>query len=352
MKKKGLIIATIVMVLVLAVSLTTATYAWFTASNVTKISEFSVSVVSNNAVNIGVKDDCSAFAVKSGDTPISTSLFCTGDVAYTKPSSGLVGGTWNSETDGLSANINHDIVWGQTSTAIAARISGDALSTSQSDYYNLGYALKGKKTDNTTNITAAEINKANAGATTGTLVNVANANCNYAGAVDDKSAGDYAYLFLGASPNVSSTETLDTNNLVVMLDWSTSNASTLGIIASIHIAYRFSKDGAAASAWTDVDILGAGGYSGTTSKNGVTSNVVNGTTGQAAYGTAYTQTYTGTAPANNSYAFILTGLSTGYGAVDQIEMIIYMDGTDPDCSNAGLNAGCTVKIFFCTDVVA
>ena len=37
MKKKGLIIATIVMVLVLAVSLTTATYAWFTLSDVTKI---------------------------------------------------------------------------------------------------------------------------------------------------------------------------------------------------------------------------------------------------------------------------------------------------------------------------
>ena len=44
MKKKGLIISTVVMVVVLIASLTTATYAWFTASNKTEIKGFDVSV--------------------------------------------------------------------------------------------------------------------------------------------------------------------------------------------------------------------------------------------------------------------------------------------------------------------
>ena len=54
MKKKGLIVATIVMVLVLAVSLTTATYAWFTTSDSTSIEGFNLTVVAGNAMNIGL----------------------------------------------------------------------------------------------------------------------------------------------------------------------------------------------------------------------------------------------------------------------------------------------------------
>ena len=55
MKKKGLIIATIVMVLVLAVSLTTATYAWFAASTTTTVDTLTLKVDSASAVAIGAK---------------------------------------------------------------------------------------------------------------------------------------------------------------------------------------------------------------------------------------------------------------------------------------------------------
>ena len=54
MKKKGLIIATIVMVLVLAVSLTTATYAWFSTTASTKVDQVSVKIGALSDVNIGV----------------------------------------------------------------------------------------------------------------------------------------------------------------------------------------------------------------------------------------------------------------------------------------------------------
>ena len=44
MKKKGLIISTVVMVVVLIASLTTATYAWFTASSKTEESTYKVMI--------------------------------------------------------------------------------------------------------------------------------------------------------------------------------------------------------------------------------------------------------------------------------------------------------------------
>ena len=55
MKKKGLIISTVVMVVVLIASLTTATYAWFTASTTVQVNDISLSVISDTNVNVGVK---------------------------------------------------------------------------------------------------------------------------------------------------------------------------------------------------------------------------------------------------------------------------------------------------------
>ena len=55
MKKKGLIISTVVMVVVLIASLTTATYAWFTAASTVQVNDISLSVISDTNVNVGVK---------------------------------------------------------------------------------------------------------------------------------------------------------------------------------------------------------------------------------------------------------------------------------------------------------
>ena len=57
MKKKGLIISTVVMVVVLITALTTATYAWFTAADSVKVDSISLSVKSSAKVNVGVKVD-------------------------------------------------------------------------------------------------------------------------------------------------------------------------------------------------------------------------------------------------------------------------------------------------------
>lgn len=55
MKKKGLIISTVVMVVVLIASLTTATYAWFTAASTVQVNDIALSVKSSAQVNVGVK---------------------------------------------------------------------------------------------------------------------------------------------------------------------------------------------------------------------------------------------------------------------------------------------------------
>ena len=55
MKKKGLIISTVVMVVVLIASLTTATYAWFTSADSVKVDAINMSVKSSAKVNVGVK---------------------------------------------------------------------------------------------------------------------------------------------------------------------------------------------------------------------------------------------------------------------------------------------------------
>ena len=68
MKKKGLIVATIVMVLVLAVSLTTATYAWFTAS--------ASAVKQTKGVYTLSASNLSPFPVVPATSPFLFILFC------------------------------------------------------------------------------------------------------------------------------------------------------------------------------------------------------------------------------------------------------------------------------------
>ncbi len=56
MKKKGLIISTVVMVVVLIASLTTATYAWFTSSATANISEMTVETTASHGISIATFD--------------------------------------------------------------------------------------------------------------------------------------------------------------------------------------------------------------------------------------------------------------------------------------------------------
>ena len=89
MKKKGLIISTVVMVVVLIASLTTATYAWFSTQAQAKITNISVTTASTEGLQIGVITSI---------TETYTSGYTYGNISY-------------SATDGFGSEEEYD-GWG------------------------------------------------------------------------------------------------------------------------------------------------------------------------------------------------------------------------------------------------
>ncbi len=340
MKKKGLIISTVVMVVVLIASLTTATYAWFTVSNKTTIDGFNLSVVAGNAVNIGVKKDNTHKKDATNDD------FLSGDVTWTNSSTtGQIGkdaGNWTGGTVGLSATLKHNISWGEQSKAVGA--FNAATWSAETDSAKYGYIGDASgTTDNpgkgntTGNGESTFLNAANLGTGT-TLSNVTAALANKGKEGEENSKGDYAYLFLGAAP----AETLTSNTLVLMLDGSSSTGTNVGMLAAVHVAYRVTKAGAdnVTTEWTEAQFF-TSVYNAQLSAQSVTWTE----TEKKAYDTAYS----GTAPTTKVGVVKISDLSTAQGAIDQIELIIYIAGSDPDCIDNAKNASGQIKMFFATE---
>ncbi|MBQ9107545.1 MAG: hypothetical protein IJY49_01790 [Clostridia bacterium] len=355
MKKKGLIVATIVMVLVLAVSLTTATYAWFTVTDVTTIDAFEISVVAGNAVNVGVKQNNTYAAT------VTANDFRNGAVTYTPGNAGTIGGgTWDGAT-GLGSRIDHDIAWGAQSAAVG--ITGDVLTDATGGYWtgatdaNTGFwNLKDKAgSDLTEGSQSFTVIAANAPtqeaptALTGVTKAMANKNgVRYTGQVDDDSkVGDYAYLYIGASP----TKALTSNQLVIMLEADQDAGAIVGILSSIHVAYRLNggtgATGNTPGTWTDVELCGDGIHYDELLQN-VTLEYTSAEA--AAVKNAYEQSYSGkTAPTTGAWYITIDGLTTTQGEIDQIEIVIYIAGADSDCRDEAKGAEGSISIFFVTE---
>lgn len=332
MKKKGLIISTVVMVVVLIASLTTATYAWFTASNKTTLQGFNFSVVAGNAVNIGVKENNQhSLAPIDGD-------FRSGQVEYTPGTAGelLANGNWEGTT-GLSSTLEHNISWGEQSKAVGAfNGATNTKSTAVSDYGFIGEGTfdgKAKVNGKANEITEGNktfLNAANLGADNNTLANVTEANPNLA--TGTTTNGDYAYMFLGVSP----TKALKSNQLVMLLDGSGSTGTNIGMLAAVHVAYRTTINGVT-SKWFEKEFFSGKKYSET-----LESATIDSTAWAASYQTAY-----GTAaPTKKASAIVIDGFSTTQGAIDQIEIIVYLAGADDDCRDNAKGTSGDIKIFF------
>lgn len=347
MKKKGLIISTVVMVVVLIASLTTATYAWFTVSNKTTISGFNLSVVAGNAVNIGVKKDNDHKVGAINDD------FLSGDVTWTNSTStGQIGkdaGGWSSGTVGLSPTLTHNINWGEQSKAVGA--FNAATYSEESDSTKYGYIGDAKDASSKTGkgntaVTSGEnktytfLNAANLGEGNKlTAITPAYANKGK----DEGTKGDYAYLFLGAAP----AEQLTSNTLVLVLDGSASTGTNVGMLAAVHVAYRVTLAGAknVTTEWTEAEFF-------TCRYNAALKDQTYNwsPTEKKAYETAYSTTSSNvSAPDKNIGVVKIGGLSTAQGAIDQIELIIYIAGSDPDCIDNAKNASGEIKMFFATE---
>ena len=319
MKKKGLIISTVVMVVVLIASLTTATYAWFTVSDKTTVSGFDVEVVSGNAVNIGLKVN-NTYANGAIDTD-----FVSGDCTFTPGDAGSLGGNkakW-AGTTGLSATVNHGITWGSQSLAVGVTTEAtkEAATLATTGLWN----ITGGKT----------AIAANLGYDSKTEQNV------LTGKVDAIANNHFAYLFLGAQP----TKELTTNELIIAVD--ARESTNIGILAAIHVAYRLNSNGD----WNDVPLFpeDTKDSEGKVTNKGIhydqkSAQLTTNLTGAQA--TAY-QTAYGNAPTNGIYGIAITGLATLTTApIDQIELVIYLAGNDSDCIDQAKGAKGAIQIFF------
>ena len=334
MKKKGLIVATIVMVLVLAVSLTTATYAWFTVTDVTTIDAFEISVVAGNAVNIGVKKNNTYEGTPTAD------MFLNGDVTYAPAEAGTIGGgQWNDGTVGLGASLDHGIIWGAQSAAVGITSAGTAAEATTGNttiWTKTGKVVAGNApTGETSNLSNAVLAMAN------------NSGALYGGTTE--SSGDYAYLFLGAAPTKALTE----NQLIILIDGTSSSGTIVGMLSAIHVAYRLNG----AAEWTDIDVFGADNpeTTGTVEGNHYSDLLANvecnlSTEQKASYVKSYTVgENVPTAPSTKAMAVIIDGLTGVQGQIDQIEIVIYLAGSDSDCRDEAKGASGSISIFFHTE---
>ncbi len=99
MKKKGLIISTVVMVVILIASLTTATYAWFSSTAEARIAPIGMTANAAEGILIGVRADTTATTTTRDD-------FQNGDVAWTASATAgnYTDGTWKG-TNGFGSLI-------------------------------------------------------------------------------------------------------------------------------------------------------------------------------------------------------------------------------------------------------
>jgi len=97
MKKKGLIISTVVMVIVLIASLGTATYAWFSSTATAAVDSMTINSTASKGITISAYDGAKWY---NGDLALPT------DDA-TKPAAGRVT-KWSGATEGQGANLKFD----------------------------------------------------------------------------------------------------------------------------------------------------------------------------------------------------------------------------------------------------
>ena len=336
MKKKGLIISTVVMVVVLIASLTTATYAWFTTSQATSIQGFDVSVVAGNIMAIGLNNQ-NYTSYSASATPDN---FVSGACQYVADTNAgqFAGGYWTGDVGSLGATITHDISWGEQEKAVG--FSSDT---------NVGTAASNATFANTKLITQAgwtHAVKANGDATKFTTTpEYANANKG----TSDGALGDYVYMFLGAKPTKKIED--NTNFLYVVIQ-PQGSGTTNGMAAAIHVAYKLNG----ADSWTDIDfssVAKEGSKTYAQPRNGNTAEIY----GNYASATGFNGgTYSSTTKKTTFAGAVVvpiqlsnwTSLVDGGGTInlDQIQLVIYLAGSDPDCIDAAKNGTVKIGLFF------
>ena len=324
MKKKGLIIATIVMVLVLAVSLTTATYAWFTVTNETTVEPINFAVTSDAAVLIGLKID----------------------------------NTYNS------AAKETDFVYGTTSVASAFAGENAAIPTANSKYWEsaentagLGNKIElqlelddmkkavgsGKVGVSAGALDFASLRTAASDSATGPVQASGENSIVHGDTVERAIAQEhYVDVVIGVKPNQS-----DLTSITCYVVVNPTAGGDLGINAAIHVAWKIDGD-ITQSQDGNQDIYGTNKYD--TILSTLNTSLAQGAANMGEFGGSEEATLN-----PGAVALPITIATAGDGAVlsrgttYQLHLVIWIDGEDGDARSSALNVASDIYVSFAAE---
>ncbi len=336
MKKKGLIISTVVMVVVLIASLTTATYAWFTATAETTIEKIDFSVSSGSDVSIGLSSTniyqagASSSAFRSGTTTIGNAYATTDDSGTSVPNEVLQAGNgyWEGN-NGLGNRIDMQLSLTNMTKAVGTGKSGATADGT----FNLA-AIRTVASANATGMVVSE-----------GLAEVASTN----GATPAYGQKDYLDVVIGVQAAAADLYSIICNVTINP----NSGDIDLGMNAAIHVAWAIDgMIGADTPANQVVDAYGSNNHYNTTTAS-LAKKLVDGNTNTVAYGGNESQTLNNGA---TNIPITIAGdpnTQTGTDYLDrstiyQIHLLIWIDGNDGDCNDQAKGVSSSIYINFGT----
>ena len=338
MKKKGLIISTVVMVVVLIASLTTATYAWFTQSATATIDSIAFQVGAGADLLIGVSGTNNFVG-----TPTNASFY-SGTTTYAQGATFAEQGTWTGDVNALGVNIDlNNLNLSNISKAVGTGTFEGTPGSWNADthQYTPGTVTKG----------TADTAFSNANYKTGMIKAEGQASSVKADTIDTAWKNfDYLDVVIGVQATKA--------NLQSMTCYVTVNPGTgtiIGMNAAIHVAYELVKpNGTATNTLSDNDIYGTT-YSYGTKPNTVTNTVYN--TAKTAYGDGNSTGLTCLGGAGDvtlnpgAMTFPIELDKVTSGAIDvsgiyQLHLVVYVAGFDGDCLEAAKGVSSTIYITF------
>ena len=316
MKKKGLIISTVVMVVVLIASLTTATYAWFTSADAVKVDSINLNVKSSAKVQVGVRVN----ETKGYDGYRFNEMTPNGD---------LVNGGWGNTVVWAD---NENIGLGSTLTFNGLDLGRDKAVGSSNVNTGWGDGESQAKFDTSTMVFGTKnapkyIVKAKGDGT----------SVNYATAALADANRDY----LDATIGVEAYDEDITGTYVKVTVTTTDSNKTLGINASVHFVIKIGDK------YIDFQPFGD------TSKHTTTKSSLNHSSrpaGNIGYcsvaggqvsSTFYFWVGQGEKKTDNSYPV----LQTKGQDIRDFRILAYIDGADPHCVKDAVG-GCKIDIEF------
>ena len=315
MKKKGLIISTVVMVVVLIASLTTATYAWFTAAKNVQVNDINLSVKSSAQVNVGVKHG-------TGNT-YNDYFHNTVSVPETKQTAGANANTveWTGTDIGLGATLTFDGLELGGSKAVGTSL------------FPAEWNGTDKKVDDTTDMLGANKYVIVADGKQGEGANNNQVSYEAGSVVLAEANKDYLNATIGIEANKENLKGLFAKVEVVTTD----TKVTLGVNAAIHFIIKIGNK--------TINVEPFGTLANTAVKSNAALNTAT---------TAPIITRTGAGQAaqlTSTFYFWIdkkedtTTFQTGGQEIKDFQIYAYIDGADQHCV-LDAEGSCTIKISF------